>query len=115
MTNLSGSPEDHGPSPSQNGGQTPDSEATEADNKMVSGIVNGGNLANGWHHFDEDSNMSMESGGSPTRKNKRKLSVESSDSGELMRRSKLARTLLEVCKFFLSRVWSANDKCIFLN
>ena len=105
MTNLSGSPEDHGPSPSQNGGQTPDSETIEADNKMVSGIVNGGNMANGWHHFDEDSNMSMESGGSPTRKKKRKLS---SDSDEAMRRSKLARTLLEVCKFFLRKEWSAN-------
>jgi hypothetical protein len=59
---------------------------------MVSGMVNGGNLANGWHHFDEDSNMSMESGGSPDRKKKRKLS---SDSDEAMRRSKLARILLE--------------------
>ena len=112
MTNLSGSPEDHGPSPSKNGGQAPDSEAINGDNKMVSGMVNGGNLANGWHHFDEDSNMSMESGGSPDRKKKRKLS---SDSDEAMRRSKLARILLEVCNFFLCQGWSANYiRSIFL-
>ena len=96
MTNLSGSPEDHGPPPAQNGGQVPDSETIDMDNKMVSEIVNGGSsIANGWHHFDEDSNLSFENG-SPGRKNKRKLSVDSGDSGDLMKRSKLARTLLGV-------------------
>ena len=96
MTNLSGSPEDHGPAPSQNGGQSHDSEAIDLDNKMVSDIVNGGSsVANGWHHFDEDSNLSFDSG-SPSQRNKRKLSVDSADSAELKKRSKLARTLLEV-------------------
>ena len=107
MTNLSGSSEDHGPSPSQNGGQTPDSETIDFDSKMVSDIVNGGNfqsqgsspmMTNGWHHYDDDSNLSFDSAGtSPVRKGskKRKLSVDSADSGELMKRSKLARTLLE--------------------
>ena len=96
MTNLSGSPEDHGPAPSQNGGQTHDSEAIDLDNKMVSDIVNGGSsVANGWHHFDEDSNLSFDSG-SASQRNKRKLSVDSADSAELKKRSKLAQSLLEV-------------------
>jgi len=95
MTNLSGSPEDHGPAPSQNGGQTHDSEAIDLDNKMVSDIVNGGSsVANGWHHFDEDSNLSFDSG-SASQRNKRKLSVDSADSAEYKKKSKLARTLLE--------------------
>lgn len=94
MTNLTGSPEGYGP-PGSNYGSVSDAEMAMEDAKMVTEIV-----TNGWHQ--EDSNHSFASS-TPVKRgrgrpSKRKLSLDSTDSTSseiLMKKSKLARTLLE--------------------
>ena len=97
MTNLSGSSEDFGVAK----GQSSHYGAMEDMNFFAENGIGRfqespthSPITNGWH-LDEDSNMSFEFNAPRKQSTKRKLSLDSNDSASALKKSKLAKVLLE--------------------